>query len=396
MPGSYSIIPDDRKMETEVDISSVRTAVLVHLFYEDQVEWSKKYLEELPDCIDIIIFSSKDDILDQFQDDRYRRIRKENRGRDISALLVAARAVIFHYQYICFVHDKREKNPDDKEYVDLWRKSMWDNTLRSSVYVSNILDMFESEGRIGLMVPPPPHQGDRGVWLKGDWGGTFELVRNLANEIGLSADIRYETPPITYSTVFWARTKVLRKLFSKEWSYTDFPDEPMRDYGEINHAVERILQYVATDAGYETKILFSVASASEFILQLRSEMKGLWGRIQDCFGIRNYWDFDNYLQRTEKIKYFAACHSKLYLYGAGMAGRDCMRMCAVQGIVPKGILVTDVEDAYGDMDGTRILPVSELDLSEGTGIIITVYEADYQNEIKKRLDDMGFCEYITY
>lgn len=396
MMESYSIILDDRKVETETDISMVKVAVLAHLFYEEQVEYSKKFLERLPEYIDIIIFSSKEDILNQFWEDRYIRIKKENRGRDISTLLVAAATIVFEYQYICFVHDKREKCKKHKEYVDLWRKNMWDNMLRSPAYVYNVLAVFESDSRLGLMVPIPPHQGDKGVWLKGDWGGTFELVRNLANEIGLSADIRYETPPVTYSTVFWARTKVLRKLFSKEWSYADFPDEPMRDYGEINHAVERILQYVAADAGYETKILFSAASASEFILQLRSEMKGLWGRIQDCFGIRNYWDFDNYLQRAEKIRYFATCHPKLYLYGAGMAGRDCMRMCAVQGIVPKGILVTDVEDAYGDMDGTRILPVSELDLSEGTGIIITVYEADYQNEMKKRLDDMGFCEYIIY
>lgn len=396
MLGGYSIISDDRKVETEADISRVRTAVLVNLFYEDQVEWSKKYLEGLPDCIDIIIVSSKEDILNQFQEDRYIRIRKENRGRDISALLVAARTVIFHYQYICFVHDKREKKPDDKEYVDLWRKNMWDNTLKSSAYVFNILDTFERDGAVGLMVPPPPHQGDKGVWLKGDWGGTYELVRNLADEIGLSVDICYETPPFTYSTVFWAKTEALRKLFSKEWTYTDFPDEPMRDSGEINHAVERILQYVAADAGYETRIILSAVSASGFILQLRSEMNGLWGRVRNCFGVRNYRDFDNYGQRAEKIKHFAKCHPRLYLYGAGMAGRDCLRMCAVLGIVPEGILVTNVVDAHGDMDGIRILPVSELDFAVGTGIIITVYETGYWNEIKKRLDDMGFCEYIAY
>ncbi len=31
----------------------------------------------------------------------------------------------------------------------------------------------------------------------------------------------------------------------------------MRDYGELNHAVERILQYVAEDAGYDTAVALS-------------------------------------------------------------------------------------------------------------------------------------------
>lgn len=393
---SYCIIPDGRRMETEADITKVRAAVLVHLFYMDQVKWSKKYLEGIPSCIDIIILSSKEDILDQFQDDRYKKIKKENRGRDISALLVAARGVIFQYEYICFVHDKKEKNLVDKEYVDLWRKNMWGNMLQSSVYVSNILSTFEGDSRIGLMVPLPPHQGDKGVWLKGDWGGTYELVRNLAEGIGLSADIHYEAPPITYSTVFWARTDVLRKLFSKEWEYTDFPDEPMRDYGEINHAVERILQYMADDAGYMTKITLSATFASELICQLKEEMNRLWGGMRNAFGIRNYGDIGEYTQRAEKIKQYQETHPDLYLYGAGSAGRDCLKMCAMLGIVPDGILVTDSKDVHEDMEGIRILPVSDLDISNGTGIIITVYDIDYQDEIKKRLDNIGFCEYIVY
>lgn len=396
MPESYSIIPDDRRVETETDITKIKAAVLVHLFYMDQVEWSKKYLEGIPSCIDIVIFSSKEDILDQFQDDRYKKIKKENRGRDISTLLVAARRVIFRYQFICFVHDKKEKNPDDKDYVDLWRKNMWDNMLQSSTYVSNILSTFEGDCSIGLMVPLPPHQGDKGAWLKGDWGGTYELVRNLADEIGLSADICYEVPPITYSTVFWARTDVLRKLFSKEWVYTDFPDEPMRDYGEINHAVERILQYVADDAGCTTKIILSSAFASELICQLKEEMNRLWGGMRNVFGIRNYGDIGSYTRRAKKMKQYQETHPDLYLYGAGKAGRDCLRMCTILGIVPVGILVTDMDGTPEDMEGIQILPVSDFKVSVGTGVIITVYETDYQSEIKKRLDRIGFHDYITF
>ena len=392
----YRIIPDSRRVETEVDIRKVRAAVLAHLFYEDQVEYSKRYLDRLPDGIDCIILSAKEEILAQFPYDRYIKIKKENKGRDISALLVAAREAIFQYQYICFVHDKREKSPDDREFVELWRKNLWDNMLQSPEYVANLIDIFERESRIGLLVPLPPHQGDNGVWLKGNWGGTFGLVRNLAKLLGLAVEICYDAPPVTYSTVFWARTKILRKLYSREWTYSDFPDEPMRDYGELNHAVERILQYVAEDAGYDTTVALSSTFAAAFILQLKEEADRMWERAGSVFGIRNYRDIDVYGQRAETIRQFQKAHPDLYLYGAGSAGKDCLRMCTLLGIVPAGILVTDRKDAPDEIEGIRILSVSELEISDRTGILITVYETDYQNAIISSLDRMGFYAYIVY
>lgn len=396
MVESYRIIPNDRRMETEADISAVSVAVLVHLFYEDQVEYCRKYMDRLPACIDIVILSPKDDILKRFPGDRYVKIKKENRGRDISALLVAARTVIFHYQYICFVHDKKEKREEDREYVDLWRKNMWDNTLGSPEYVYNVLATLESDGRLGLLVPPPPHQGDKGVWLKGNWGGTFDLVRNLADEIKLSADINYDVPPITYSTVFWARTGVLKKLYSKKWEYVNFPDEPMKDNGEINHAVERILQYVAEDAGYRTEIILSSTFAAGFVLQLKGELNRIRDEARNVFGVKDYKDICEYRRRAEKIKEFAKSHLDLYLYGAGSAGRDCIRMCTLLNIAFCGVLVTDMGDSTAEMDEVRILPISALNISEKTGIIITVYETAYRDEIREILNRKGFYEYMVF
>ena len=84
------------------------------------------------------------------------------------------------------------------------------------------------------------------------------------------------------------------------------------------------------------------------------------------------------------------------MYGAGSAGKDCLRMCTLLGIVPAGILVTDRKDAPDEIEGIRILSVSELEISDRTGILITVYETDYQNAIISSLDRMGFYAYIVY
>ena len=136
---TYCIISDNKKVVSNANIDSLRVAIFVNLFYEEQIEIYKNYLNRLPAFVDIIIMSSKDTILESFNSGRFKTIKKENRGRDISALLVTAKKLIFRYEYICFVHDKKEKRSEQKKYVDLWIKNLWDNMLQSSMYVYNVL-----------------------------------------------------------------------------------------------------------------------------------------------------------------------------------------------------------------------------------------------------------------
>jgi hypothetical protein len=44
-------------------------------------------------------------------------ILKQNRGRDVSSLLVACKEYVFKYEYLCFIHDKKSTWLD--EGVDL-------------------------------------------------------------------------------------------------------------------------------------------------------------------------------------------------------------------------------------------------------------------------------------
>lgn len=385
---TYCIISDNKKVVSNANIDSLRVAIFVNLFYEEQIEIYKNYLNRLPAFVDIIIMSSKDTILESFNSGRFKTIKKENRGRDISALLVTAKKLIFRYEYICFVHDKKEKRSEQKKYVDLWIKNLWDNMLQSSMYVYNVLDVFQNSN-IGMLVPLPPYGKDIGAWLNGGWGENFENVKSLANSLNISANILYENHPITYSTVFWARSKVLKKLFSKDWCYADFPKEPMRDDGEINHAIERILQYVVEDTGYETKIVLSASFAGNFIEQLHSDMSALWNQLDTIFGVSTYRGLDNY----NRIQSFAKEHSDIYLYGAGKRGKECHKLCRALDIIPKGFIVTNKNDSLAE--GIPVFSISDFLFTENMGIIISA-NSSYQEDIKKELEKRNFKEYIVY
>lgn len=392
---TYCIIPDNKKIATEIKIENLKAVVLVNLFYEEQIDFYRKYLDEIPASIDIIIISSKDVILNRFTSNRYQKIKKDNRGRDISALLVAAKSIVFQYEYICFIHDKKEKEPKRKEYVDLWKKNLWDNMLQSSCYIYNLLELLASTPEIGILVPLPPYVKGRELRWSNLWGDNFANVSRLADELGIRGNVSYGNPPITYSTVFWAKSQALKKLFSKDWEYTDFPAEPMRDDGEINHAIERILEYVVKDAGYEIKIALSASYAAFFMEQLDEGVNRVWDFIEREMGIRNLNDLSHYSVTVRTIWNFAKGHNGFYLYGGGQRGKACLAVCRLLEIVPKGVIVTNIEDGHCEIDGIPISAISDVSLDNNVGVIITV-GIGFQKEIEDELEKRNFKEYIVF
>jgi rhamnosyltransferase len=58
--------------------------------------------------------------------------------------------------------------------------------------------------------------------------------------------------------MFWFRPKALKKLFQHPWKWSDFNQEPHHVDGGLAHALERVIAYVAQDAGYAT---FQVSNA---------------------------------------------------------------------------------------------------------------------------------------
>ena len=169
-----------------------RIAVFVNLYYPDMVEYCLKYLVRLDQKIDIYIASSNKDVLSKA--DNYisrhgtkniRLLEKNNRGRDVSALLVTFRYIALQYDFFCFIHDKKERKIERKADVDLWVRNLWDNTLASQHYVDNVMSVFEKNSQIGLLVPPEPIGEDTHTWYTNSWDSNFEHTTDLANRLKL-------------------------------------------------------------------------------------------------------------------------------------------------------------------------------------------------------------------
>lgn len=373
-----------------------KAAIAVNLYYEDTVPKYLEYLNNVPEEIDVYIISSNPVVWNMVENFVSRRkgtylINKDNRGRDISALLVAFREIALRYEYICFVHDKKEKQQFMKEDIDFWVKNLWDNTLKSAHYICNVLNTFENSN-IGVLVPPEPIGEYKNDWYKNVWYEDFEITKKLADELGLVCNISNEKSPITLGTAFWCRTVALKKLFEKEWRYEDFPKEPLADDGTISHAIERIFAYVAQDAKFDTGVIMCNSYAESLILNLKSNLTQTYSLLKREFGIHNIHQIKNYDEQRVIADKFFRQYKKIFLYGAGYCGQEFLLTLKSWGYCPDGFVVTDGQKHSNYLADLPVFELKELERKEEIGIFITV-NYGIQSELEKNLIKQGFANY---
>lgn len=393
----YFLLPEDIMIGKFICHENV--AVIIYLFYEEYLYKYLSYIDKIPQDFNIYIVSSNNKLYEminwyrlQNQNKRIELVKKENRGRDISALLVACREICLKYEYICFVHDKKKKEWIPELDFELWIENLWGNSLGTEKYILNLLYLLERNTEIGILVPPEPIGTYLNAWYINAWGNNFEIAQKLTEELKLNCDLDISKSPITLGTVFWARSIALKKLFEKEWSYLDFNEEPLNENGTISHAIERIIGYVVQDAGYNIGTVMNISYARTLLSYTQKNLSAIYQLLEDDYG---FSDVEDFLQKRKEIYEFCQKNKKVYLYGAGKIGKGCLRLLRAEGYKPLGYIISNVEQKNQKIEGLPVQTLAEITNIADTGIIITV-SRKMQAEIVEKLKINGIENYIKY
>ena len=256
------ILPTELRIEGEANLQDA--VIVSHLYYADLMPVCVEYLCHAPQEIKLVVTTNSAD-KKSLVEDLFRRknraceVRQVSaRGRDLSALYVGCSDLFEKYKYVCFIHDKksvREGTPIMQG--EAFFKLLWDNILASETYIKNTLATFEKNPLLGVLAPPQPYNGEYlEIFFAANFWTTellFNTTASLAEKLNIPTsflDIKKAPPAI--GSVFWCRTEAVKKLTAAAWKVEDFPAEPMPNDGTISHALERILPYVAQDAGFFT------------------------------------------------------------------------------------------------------------------------------------------------
>lgn len=373
----------------------VKVAVIINLYYKEKVEWYMRYVNHLTDKIDVFIYSSQQEVLSMISELVKRKkicSYKENRGRDISALLVAAADVILEYDYICFLHDKSPNAEYLTNDVDIWVKQLWDNMIYSNEYVHELLQLFDNNKKLGMLVPPEPYGEYNSHWYGDTWYDNFEITKKVADELDITADISVEKPVFTLSSVFWARADALRPLFRKRWTYEDFQPEPLPMDGTVSHAIERLFGYVAQEAGYEVGTVMTTKYATELLLRAQEDMRQMFAQLSKREHVFNMHQVYNLDEREQMLTSFCQKYKNVYIYGAGNYGRNIREFLADRGGKIDGFIVSKASNQT-EIDGKPIYEITSLSPTDDIGIIIAVsYET--RVAIEETLAENGFMHSV--
>lgn len=387
---------DHTTIEKNTSIDA-QCAVFVNLYYLDTVERYMEYLNRIPNWITIYIYSSDSRVLKRAEKLQKRSSivyqKKENQGRDISALFVAAAKLALQYNYICFLHDKKANANYLKEDVNLWIENLWGNMVGSEAYIANLLEIFKKNPEIGLLVPPEAFGRYISHWYGDTWLVNYPLCRLLAEDLEIYADIAEEKLPFTIGTVFWARTDALKLLLEKQWDYGDFPPEPLDIDGTISHAAERILGYAAQDAGYKVGTVMSENYASWLLLSAQEYMREMFMQLKKREHIHNMDQIFHLDIREKSIKDFCCRFKKIYIYGAGNYGKSLYHFLKDRDWMIDGFVVSSGKRDSWAVEGINIWEIQELDSSDDTGILIGV-SYEFREEVEQVLIRHGFLHYM--
>lgn len=276
-------MPVEQKKQIDSTYQDKKIALLIHIFRTDMCPLLIHYAQNMPEQSDILITTDTKEkqskIMTYFEQafpNRHLEVRIiQNRGRDVSSKLVGIKDIALTYDLICCIHDKKTPHLSPQSIGESFGYKCFENVIGSSSHVYGILDLFQRNPQLGLLVPPEPNHAIFFTTLGKEWVNNFACTKKLAEQLQLQVPLDESHEPVApFGSFFWFRPAALKVLYQQDWNYSDFPAEPIADDATILHAIERIYPFVAQHEGYYTARILSNSFARMEYDNLRYYTRG--------------------------------------------------------------------------------------------------------------------------
>lgn len=221
--------------------------VFVHVHYADVwADMAREIAAAFDRPFGLVITCRKDDIELAAVESPHlaftRRLRTENRGRDVLPFLHALRAMEGAFEIGLKLHTKRSKHRADGED---WRRYMMDSLLAGKGGTPDALFLMEREAELGL-VAPFAHL----LPLEGRIALNKGAMRRVAERMAMPLDFEaLARKRFAAGSMFWFRRAALAPFAS-----ATLDDLFAREKGQLDgtaaHAAERLFALVTERSGY--------------------------------------------------------------------------------------------------------------------------------------------------
>ncbi|MES2666537.1 MAG: rhamnan synthesis F family protein [Pseudomonadota bacterium] len=329
----YEILPVEARSPGKTAWSFGRIAVFIHAFYAEMMPEFWDLLQQLPCDHDLFLTTSTEAhkaeieafLADKgFPADRTEvRVVDQNRGRDMSSLFITFRDVALSDRYPVALRLHSKRTPQVSRQVgEGFKKHLFDNLVKSPGYVGNILDLFEQQPDIGMVMPPVIHVGFG--TLGHSWFNNRGTLHQLSLDMGLNVPFDADTPVAAYGTMYWFRPAAMWKMFKWEWKWEDYNSEPHHIDGGLAHVQERLIGYCVQDAGFRIVQVMNPDLAARYYAKLEYKLQLLAARLMS----------GNILQQRDQLDHLGAQgRARTFRWMTGVYGSILQKFPASRGML---------------------------------------------------------------
>ena len=243
--------PDGKFFAEELFEQPGKIAIQAHIFYLDLLDEMATYCANMPYKFDALISITDESAADKVAAVFEKITNAEeiivrvvpNRGRDVAPFLAGFGDVLPQYDYVAHIHSKKSLYTGSEQQN--WRNYLFDALLGSPQLIRKIFHAFADDMTIGVIYPRP---ADNVPYAAFTWMSNRAVGQYLLNRAGIAPN-RTEYFDFPAGTMFWARTRALRKFFALKLTFDDFPPEQGQNDGTIAHAFERSILLAAQSEG---------------------------------------------------------------------------------------------------------------------------------------------------
>jgi len=247
-------------------------AIHVHVFYIDVWKRYVEYLEALDFSYALFVTTNSGIKAEEIQallpkgagsGVEVREILVlENRGRDILPWMAISDR-LSKYDFVLHAHTKR--SPTAVDWVGAsWQQDIFDAMLDQA---GKILASFREDPHLGIVIPDIPRFWRYVAPVRRETEAQFiGMMNDLWGRMRCEKRVNFENSSafiMPYGTMFWYRPSALEKVSSLVLHAADVPVEPLPERSVL-HALERLMVYIAWDAGFDYRIVPPKEIASGF------------------------------------------------------------------------------------------------------------------------------------
>lgn len=352
----------------DINYTDVKIAIVIIINYHSSLQYVTEYIDRLSDRYSILILSEFDILLKEYSENGYQCIMLNKQKKIIDKLT--------SFDLVCVIHDTDMASDHIPSFVGKSEfYNIWENLVRNTKYVAEIVHVFEENEKLGLLTQPHANFGNYFGQNGAGWNGKYEEICKAVKKYHIQCNLDYMKPPFEIVDNYWIRGNLFEILRECE--------------ADLLELLPWLWCYIAQGKGYFSGIVESKSYAQMNEINKQYYLDAICSQIREQFGMfQNFGELQQVLSERAVIDYCQR-HEKVYVYGTGKVAEKYSL------IIPniEAYVVSDGQNKLQEFQSKKVLYFSEIRNNANLGLVICLDKKN-QAQVVPNLLDAGIKDYF--